>query len=205
MRLHGVVIAFVIGALAPSVARAQAREHDGFYLRLGAGLGYSIGKAKPDRGAGDATASGAAAATEVAVGGTVAPGLVIGGGSYSLILPSPKYDVDGTKADGGTHHVGGLGPFVDYYVNPKEGLHAQAALLLAYMVVDKTDHSEGASGPGFGGMLGVGYEVWLGEQWSLGPLFRVTYHSATAEQTNSDIKTKISLFTPTLLLGVTYH
>ena len=53
--------------------------------------------------------------------------------------------------------------------------------------------------------LGVGYEVFIGEQWSLGPLLRLTYYRQSVEGSDSKATSTLSLLVPTLLLGVTYH
>jgi hypothetical protein len=194
--------------LLASTAMAQSapREHDGLYARLGAGIPFAFGSAEPDGGGPKADISGIGLGTELAIGGTLAPGLVVGGGAYSMILPSPKYEFDGGENELGTHHAGTLGPFVDYYVDPKGGLHAQAALLLSFLVVDeKKDEFEGESGGGFGVMAGVGYEFWIGEQWSVGPLFRFTYAKLNVKGNDSEAESDVTLMAPALLAAFTYH
>jgi hypothetical protein len=191
-----------------STASAQSapHEHDGLYARLGAGIPFAFGSAERDGGGPKADISGIGLATELAIGGTLAPGLVLGGGVYSMILPSPKYEFDGGEQTLGTHHAGTLGPFVDYYFDPKGGLHAQAALLVAFLVVDeKKDEFEGENGGGFGVMAGVGYDFWIGEQWSVGPLFRFTYAKLNVTGNDSEAESDVTLMAPALLAAFTYH
>lgn len=180
--------------------------HDGFYARLGAGPGYVLGKSEPDQGTGTQDIGGFALSTELAFGGTISPGLVIGGGSYSMVVPGPTYSSDaGPDVDVGTHHVSGFGPFVDYYVDPRRGLHFQAALLLSGVYIQKKDQQESASGFGFGAMAGAGYELWVGHEWSIGPLLRVTLYNNAIEGSDSGGKATLRLFVPSLLFGATYH
>ena len=177
--------------------------HDGFYLRLGAGPGMAFGSAK--LGDVSADAKGVAIGTEIAFGTTVASGLVVGGGAYPMIVPSPTYTLAGKSSDVGAHHVGALGPFVDWYPDPAKGLHAQLALLLSATQIDGKNGSESGSGVGFGAMTGGGYEFWIGDQWSIGPIARLTYYRVEVKGSDSGVKTSLSLFAPMVLLGVTYH
>jgi hypothetical protein len=189
-----------------AAAQSAPHEHDGLYARLGAGVPFAFGSAKYDAGGPEADISGVGFATELALGGTLAPGLVLGGGLYQMILPSPKYEVDGEETTLGAHHAGTLGPFVDYYFDPNQGFHAQAALLLSFLVIDEKDGgSEGASGGGFGAMLGAGYEFWIGDQWSVGPLFRFTYGRVTVKGNDTDVEQNVTLMAPALLAAFTYH
>jgi hypothetical protein len=64
-------------ALSPRAAAAEPRTHDGFYLRLGVGPGYALGTLASDAGSGDST--GVNVSTQLAIGWTVRPGLVVGG------------------------------------------------------------------------------------------------------------------------------
>jgi len=53
--------------------------------------------------------------------------------------------------------------------------------------------------------FGAGYEFWVGGQWSVGPIVRVTYQSLGVKGKDSDAESKLSLFTPSVLFGATYH
>lgn len=218
MRMRTAVVALLacsIALLSGGAAWAQeaapaagVREHDGFYARLGIGPGFVLGSSKLDKGGAEADVSGFALATELAFGGTVAPGLVIGGGSFSMVVPAPSYAPDtGDEVDAGTHHVSGIGPFVDYYFDPSGGAHVQAALLLSGIYIQEKDDQPSGSGFGFGAMLGGGYELWVGEQWSIGPLVRIVYYRDQVEASGSgtNIESTLGLFVPAVLFGATYH
>jgi hypothetical protein len=182
---------------APRAARAgEAREHDGLYVRLGAGLAYGSDAVSTSNGPPGyeikGTAKGFGGATELAVGYTVARGLVVGGGLYSLWFSpsasSAHVTVAGVSAtasgatidfDASSFHV--LGPFVDYYLDPDEGLHLQGGLGLSWISLgDAHLHDangagvESQGGTGFGLMLGLGDEWWVSDGWSLGVSARLT-------------------------------
>jgi hypothetical protein len=192
-------------APAPA-ATAGVREHDGFYLRLGLGLGFAFGTTKPEESSADADVSGFGIPSELAIGGTLAPGLVIGGGAYNMFVPAPKYKIADQDVDGGGIQLGSLGPFVDYYLDPKGGIHFGGALLFASAAVAEKDSIPKASGFGFGAALMGGYEIFVGEQWSIGVVGRVAYYNVklTADLPG-DPQTTLGVFTPAVLFGATYH
>lgn len=201
------IVVFGLTSSGPAAANGiPVYVHDGFYARLGVGPGYVLGTNEPERGSGKADVSGLALSTELAFGGTLAPGLVIGGGSFSMLVPSPTYSPEGGgDVDVGTHHVSGIGPFVDYYFDPRQGAHVQAALLLSGIFVQQKDQLESATGFGFGAMIGGGYELWIGHEWSIGPLLRLAFYNDAIEGDDSGGKATLRMIVPSLLIGATYH
>lgn len=213
---------------APSLApppQLGSRVHDGFYLRLGFGFGGVWGSAKePDADEEDRVDfDGIGVFGELAMGGTVAPGLVVGGGSYTAIIPAPTYERrdDGASVTGGGVTAGLLGPMVDYYWDPSKGFHAQGALGISTVVAAEGDEEsttidgrevtlripgDDYSGTGFGLMLGVGYESWVGDEWSFGGLLRLVYLSAEVSSTEDDDDTlDVHGLTLGALATLTYH
>src|SRR5262249_6619580 len=110
--------------------------------------------------------------------------------------------------------------------NPQNGFHVQGALGVAVLSASKGDpelicSSTGVgqvcatdinppddhAGTGFGLVVGVGYEGWVGEQWSIGGSARLMYVSGTLSAANdtslSDVKASAIL--PGALMTVTYH
>ncbi|HVJ14234.1 MAG TPA: EB domain-containing protein, partial [Polyangiaceae bacterium] len=143
--------------------------HDGFYFRGALGVGALFGSNSTVNGAllvasaGDFDSSGIAVLSELALGGSPLPGLVIGGGSYGASVPSTSYEVAGSEIEGGTSAVSVLGPFIDIYPDPSAGLHLQFAPGLGAMNVNEGDFaSDTIGGLGFGFMAGAGYEFWIG-------------------------------------------
>jgi len=131
--------------------------------------------------------SGVAVLDELAFGGTPSPGVVIGGGIYGSTTPSPKATVAGIDFNMGAVGAGVVGPFIDIYPNPARGLHLEAAFGLAVLTASKGDlqricdsfsceniifPGDDYVGTGFGFVGGIGYEGWVGEQWSIGGLAR---------------------------------
>jgi hypothetical protein len=210
--------------LAPTLASAeQPRTHDGFYLRLAGGFAIAIDPAEAEwPGVNvEGTLGGTGVAWDIAAGGTPTPGLVLGGGIFGAHVPSPEADdmeatvvivgdINGdVEFDGMTFAL--LAPFIDYYPSPREGLHLTAAVGLGLLSVgDGTwegttyepfqDHGSA----GVGALVGVGYEFWLADRWSLGALARVTY-AAPAGDDDDQTDWQHHLWLPAGLLTVTWH
>jgi hypothetical protein len=203
--------------------------HDGLYVRLGIGAGYMLAPTEVSASGYDGeyefSANGPAVALEFAVGGTVAPGLVMGGGIYGMSAPSAKADdfklngedVSDLTGEWDMISVSLIGPFIDYYFDDERGLHLQIAGGFASSSVSEGEFKtgEGSSdtdketGSGFGTMLGFGFETWAGEQWSVGGLIRVLYADTTIEadlpgtDVQADWKTKSVI--PGVLFTATLH
>ncbi len=98
-----------------------------------------------------------------------------------------------------------LGIFGDYYFDDTKGFHLQAMMGAASaQVQDNTStSSDNATMNGLGLAFGLGYDFWVGEQWSIGPEARVMW--ASLKNSKSDIDEKYTVWAPTLLFSVTYH
>lgn len=193
-----------------------AYRHDGFYLRLGAGFGAYRDSFRSDAEGTrevDAYATGVALTGELALGGTPAPGLVVGGGLYSASVLASDLDAeDAAVVPAELQPVGDnfslLGPFLDYYFDAVRGLHFQAALGFAWLNGlsqggGRFDDRYHAFGGGF--MLGFGYEWWVAREWSVGVLGRVMGGYAVGDD-EADVQWGHAVGTaPSVLLTVTYH
>lgn len=172
-----------------------------------------------------ATASGGGVALDIGVGGTVARGLVVGGAFLIDSAGRPEstnarggyvYGSDAQPFSFGQASLVSLGLLADWYVKPNDGLHFLGALSVAGFAMDdsRSSHTEvtqtgtaqvpdvkkhGASGGSF--TLGAGYEFWIGDQWSLGPLLRATYASTRT----SDDEWSHRVWAIALLATATYH
>ena len=210
-------------AVAERERRDTRLRHDGFYFRFAGGLGAGSDSFEADGGqfqddAGDpvtSDASGFCGATEVAIGATPLPGLVIGGGAYTVIWTAPEaavYDVGATYEFAASQLVL-FGPFADWYVWPKNGWHVQGALGLASFVMGQgVPHAPPGAVPvvrahtslGYGLMLGAGYEWFVADQWSVGLLARMTRgwtHGSTPD--GVDLAHDVAGYS--VLLSITYH
>jgi outer membrane autotransporter protein len=201
-------------------------EHDGFYLRLGLGYGYmwdnfaSNQTSQYAAGTIEGRASGGALGFDFAMGGTVAPGFVLGGAILANTVnnaSSKKLDADGRDVLSGasvgfeTLNFTLLGIFTDYYIDPQNGWHIEGALGIGVLrmsegLVDEARVIQDHNAAGIGFMLGFGYEWWIGKQWSLGPMARVMYGSLSSDDKTVDGDFTHSVFAmPMILLGATYH
>lgn len=174
---------------------------------MGIGAGFANLTLKPDAGGDDIDFTGAGPSVELAFGGTVAPGLVLGGGIYGTSIASPTYSQGNLEEDGGAAVASMVGPFIDYYFDPNGGFHLEAALGYTALSAEEGDvyPLESASGGGFGLVAGVGYEWWVGEQWGLGVLGRLHYVSGTVTGDDSDEDTDVSGTIISVLLTGTLH
>ena len=206
----------------PPVAAADptARRHDGFYLRLGLGAGLmrSVVDFEDVSGTSEVKARGGGAGFEFAMGGTVAPGLVIGGGIYTVSASGITWEsdqvADWTDSDddsfkGGDGAIGLLGVMLDFYPNPRGGFHIQGGLGLGTIALDNDDDDdfpgENWEGGGGGLMLGAGYEFWISDQWSLGGVGRVLMVSGKVRGSDSDVDYDAKAIAPALLFVATHH
>jgi len=170
--------------------------------------------------------SGVAVLDELSFGGTPSPGVVIGGGIFGSTTPSPTDKANGVEVKMGSVGAGVVAPFIDVYPNPQQGFHLQGAIGLAILSAAKGDNTQACistglglacgttqdppddfAGTGLGIVVGVGYEGWVGEQWSIGVLGRLSYVSGKVSAVNdtsySDVK--VSALIPGALMTVTYH
>lgn len=171
--------------------RPGVHTHDGFYFRAGTGLGVMTEDLRSESssvygGKVKGNGTGFSTVSELAFGGTIARGFVLGGGIYSAELVSATFRVTKDSAgmpppelDPERRNFTLVGPFIDWYFNEHRGLHVQFALGFASLsavrigsVPWEEDHPYNAAGGGV--MLGLGYEWWIGEEWSMGVLARIT-------------------------------
>ncbi len=191
--MRPLLLILCLGGLAGTAA-AEPRRHDGFYFRAGAGPAFPIATFTPDTG-GDSDASGPGVGTELAVGTTIRPRLVIGGGTFPMVSPAPSYD----DADPGGQHVSATGPFVAYWLDARGGLQVQGGLLFAAGYLDGSDTRPSQVGVGYGAMAGVGYDRFISDQWSVGALARLSAYRLYG------VDDTIRIATPALLVTFTYH
>lgn len=215
----------VLCALGVMHKSAQASEacstvehcHDGLYLRIGSGFAaYSealTSDANNDAGRDpEASITGIGTAGELALGGTVARGFVLGGGIYGTSVLAYTVNIEnGETAPPELLRPNWLllvGPFVDWYVWPHRGLHLQGALGFAMEFGDEPGHSETnlrKPALGAGLTLGIGYEVWIGDEWSLGALWRLGIASLRDKDEGGKKFTHVAVTAPALLVTVTHH
>ncbi len=164
-------------------------RHDGLYLRAAMGLGmlydrletnsYGFAFRRRDGRLGNLTAF--AAGSELAVGGCLADGFVLGIGLFTLLSPFPAIEAsgEGDWYELDLEQLALVAPHVDVYPWPGRGWHFQGAFGVAALTVGDAATPDGSSrpiqdhvalGPGF--MRAAGREFWIGERWSFGGTVR---------------------------------
>ena len=98
--------------------------HDGFYLRLNAGIGFvgadfSNGGTEND----DLSADGSDLALDVLVGGSPSRGVAVGGALLSNTLLAADLEQSGDTVTDRDISIVLLGPFIDGFPNAKRGWH----------------------------------------------------------------------------------
>jgi len=197
-----------------------AREHDGFYLRMGIGIGRLSASFDSERsaelqGAVEGTFARGSLPIELAFGGTPAPGLVIGGTvnvAGTGDVTTNDLTVNGARVTDMKYAQASLwfvGPFVDYYIDAHLGWHVQGALGIAGLNLTEgrrgqTEVRSRTEAGGLGFALGGGWEGWVGKQWSMGVLLRLMYASVETDQDNERWGYRALAF-PEFLYSVTYH
>jgi len=206
IRFTGVVTvtvgAVVALSLTASAARAEGRTHDGLQFRGTVGLGYIS-----DAESSNATLHGGAGVLEVYLGGTPARGLVIGGFLSGASAIGPSVTADGLTVSSNDTRLTlvTVGPYIDYYPNPHEGLHILGTLGFADLTASYDDGTISASDSGTGVTVGggIGYDWWVGRDWSLGILGRFTF--AATKRTVDGLNVSEDTVVPALLFSFSYQ
>ena len=165
----------------PKPKPRTGRVHDGFYLRGSIGHGW-MGTKFSEGLLTDRRFGGECGAFDLQLGGSPSPGFVLGGG---LFVTGMQHDDvrrfgDAEGDEPGTVGMIAIGPFIDYFPDPKGGFHVGGMLGLGGLAIEtaddddvETSFDEGERGAG-GGAIGawVGYDWWVGREWSLGAQLR---------------------------------
>jgi hypothetical protein len=178
-----------------SEAHAEAMTHDGFYLQLNAGLGYLSASDEFD-----SSMSGVTIPASLLIGGTIGP-VALGGGFFGDYAPSPSASFNGNDVDleDVTMTLIGIGMFADIYPDPNGGLHFQPFVGWGGLERSYRGDSGGSDPTGLVMALGVGYDFWVGNEWSIGPMFRMAYAPLSINESSVDA------IAPALLATFTYH
>ena len=179
--------------------------HDGFYLRFGVGGGWMYGEASGDSLGGDVKTTGLTVPVEFALGGTPVAGIVLGVGSYGLLLPALNYDFsDGPDESAEFGAFTTVGPFIDFYVRPQYGIHLQFSPTVVLLSPGRSDSAGELTGVGYGAMIGAGYEIWVAKQWGGGWLLRLQATKVQLEDEDGNEIDYVSIM-PSVLFTVTLH
>jgi hypothetical protein len=182
-------------------ARPARRIHQGLYLRLGSGPSFvTLRGHGPTGGSASITDSGAGGF--IALGGAVAPGLVLAGtiqgtGFNSKFKGGPFADATIVGANGETHPAshkaqggfGMIGVLVDWYPKPQGGWHTGLATGVGAIALTNSADDRDVAGVNFGGSVFAGYDWALGHDWSLG--LQLTASGATTTKLKEDTDARV--------------
>lgn len=190
---------------APARRGRQPHLHDGFYLRgeLGfATLGHLTSNSSISNGFAQRIESSARGATGSALsfrlGGTPAPGLVVGGAYSWLLVAGPDVTTLGRefRLDDLQLSLHAFTAFLSYYPEPSDGWHLDLELGGSELGVatagralfregTRLPESQTLVGPVL--LLGGGWETWVARQWSVGlnlrALYMLGFHNETRAST----------------------
>ncbi len=167
--------AFVV---APAPA-APEPIHQGFYLRIvNAPTVVSFTGSGP---AGDARVTGLGASSIIGIGGSIAPGLMLGamlGGTEITgkfnggpFIGSTVTKADGSHQDANNEAAVGastIGLMLDWFPKPTGGWHVGVGGGLGALMVQNLADSSKMMGTGLTGRMFGGYDFAIGKAWSLG-------------------------------------
>lgn len=191
--------------------RGGYHVHDGFYLRLAAGIGGGHASISNDSGGPNFGMGGAGLALNLWIGGTPWRGIALGGMASGQVINDGNTVVEGRETQLGSG--GGLfmvGPFVDVFPDPLRGLHFGGSLALAALNAKGDSHVlrdtlavRDYSGAGLGASAWIGYGGWVGQEFSLGGLVQLSGFGTGQKEDGVD--RKASGWTLSLSLTALYH
>jgi hypothetical protein len=196
VKIYADSVTVVTSPAPPEVEKPAGRLHDGFYLRGSLGPGW-LWTSFSDGLLAGGTIRGNGGGGDIQLGGTFTPGLVVGGGLFLTGMEHEDVRPAGEAVDDydpGNVGMVAIGPFVDYFPDPKRGLHFGGMVGLGVMGFE-TRGRAGIESPydedarsGSGGAIGawVGYDWWVGPEWSLGGQLR--YLGVAVENPDYDWK-----------------
>lgn len=158
----------------PRASTNEARTfhvHEGFYFRLGFGLGGATASFSDVKDtARYAGGAGGIITGDLLFGGTPGAGLVVGGGVLGSTLFS------GIDENGWL-----VGPFLDIFPNPQGGWHLGVmpgvSVLSAHDIVEDENFAVVGGGIGFW----AGYDAWVSPDWAVGGMLQAIIAQGSGE------------------------
>ncbi|MES1206611.1 MAG: hypothetical protein ABUS79_11810, partial [Pseudomonadota bacterium] len=156
--------------------------HDGFFLRLHLGGGFTDVKGN------GLEISGGSVSLGGALGGAIAENLILFGNLFLSVADTPNVKEGGvTLTSSGSATLGGFGLGLTYYFMPVN-IYVSGAVAAMVFEMDDADGKKlyaSNSGLGFQGM--VGKEWWVSPEWGLGVAGELTVASMKDKDSTSGI------------------
>lgn len=196
-----------------AVPRAGYKIHDGFYLRLAAGIGGSHINVSADRGpASDYKVGGPGLALNLWIGGTPWRGVALGGQVGYQMIGDSNVVVNGNETKEGMNAgIFYVGPFIDAFPDPMRGLHLGGSLGLAGFsargdgrTLETNYRAKDYRAVGVGASAWLGYMGWVGPEFSLGGLLSLGV-IGTGNDEQDNIERRASGYTVSLSVSALYH
>ena len=151
---------------------SSAYRHRGFFLRPDIGFGYLT--ASMSESGGDYTVSGPGAYLGLAIGGSVADGVIVAGRLWGMGAPSPTVTFNsqgGAPGESGLRFAA-IGPEFDYYFMPAN-FFLGATLALSRIALKMGGRitaggNDYSTDFGVAAQLAAGKEWWVSNDWALG-------------------------------------
>jgi hypothetical protein len=189
--------------------------HDGTYLRLSLGASAihaarqtDVQGVRPSLGypVDDSTVAGTAFTAEIAGGYTPIRGVAVTG----LVLAHVLQPAELTLVDESSIRLAGpytlllVAPGVDVFANPERGLHLSTSVgvLAAHAAIDDPS-IDSIGGLGAAGTMALGYDGWVGEEWSLGVFARGLFGMLSGERSSRGLTATERALVTSFGLGVT--
>ena len=165
----GLMVGLTLGWLSPSLALAGAEQHDGFFVRLGGGMGVASAKGNPETGK-DVLLRGSGLYYGIAVGAVVIENLALHLDLSGTLVGNPDRQIDGethTLADD-RFVTSGVGAGATYYFMPSNTYVSGSLVRAAMSLVDDRGTQVGQIDGATGLHLAVGREWWIQADWGIG-------------------------------------
>jgi len=179
-----------------------AHQHDGFYARVTAGIGYLSASESANGGTG--TYSGFGGTLSAAFGGVIAPNLVLYGELLGTSVTNASWTTGGaTQTYSGIDvMLFGIGPGVAYYIEPVN-LYLSGTLTFTQISFSDTSSTYpiDSTDLGVGLSFTVGKEWWVSRDWGIG--IAGQFHIAAMHDPTVDARLRASVFS--LLFSATYN
>ena len=162
-------------ATRPALA-GEPRTHDGFFLRLSAGVGGANTEVE-DSGS-DIEFSGSTGDGNIAIGAMVARNLALHGTLFGWTTSDPDLDVEGLGSGevNGDLSMSAFGGGLTYYFMPVN-IYVSGSLGAGELSFDGDGTIDGDSDTGVVGEITLGKEWWVGGSWGLGVAGAFGFHS----------------------------